>query len=298
LAEITLALDRLPEAAAAIAGGKGASLGRLSRAGLPVPPGFVITAAAFETFLEASDTARRIASLMGSLDVDDSTAVAAAAAEIRRLIAEAPVPDTIRAAIRQAYTRLPAEEPVAVRSSAVAEDGEAASFAGQQESYLNVAGAENVLDRIRDCWASFFSPRALFYRARKAVLSDSRMAVVVQTMVQADTSGVLFTVDPIRQRRDRMIVEAGPGLGEAIVSGETTPDHYVISRSDGSVLDRVLADEMRGGVLGDEDLARLCDLGLRVESVFGRPQDIEWCTRHGEVFLLQSRPITALAVHG
>jgi pyruvate,water dikinase len=262
-----------------------------------VPPGFVLTAPAFGTFLEAAGSARRIASLVGSLDVDDTIAVDAAAAEIRHLIVEAPVPDAIAASIRQASARLPAGEPVAVRSSAVAEDGEAASFAGQQETYLNVS-IDNLCGRIRDCWASFFSPRALFYRGRKTVLSDSRMAVVVQTMVQADTSGVLFTVDPIRHRRDRMIVEAGPGLGESIVSGEMTPDHYVISRSDGSVVDRFLTDEGRGQVLRDEDLTRLCDIGLRVERIFGRPQDIEWCTRHGELFLLQSRPITTLAAHG
>jgi len=124
------------------------------------------------------------------------------------------------------------------------------------------------------------------------------MAVVVQTMVQADTSGVMFTVDPIHQRRDRMIVEAAPGLGEAIVSGAITPDHYVISRSDGSVLDRFLADETRGRVLGDKELAHLCDVGLTVEGFFGLPQDIEWCMRQGRLFLLQSRPITTLAAHG
>ena len=298
MAEITLALDKLPEVATAIAGGKGASLGRMSRAGLPVPPGFVVTAAAFETFLEASGVAGRIASLIGSLDVDDSAAVEAAAAEMRRLIVGALVPDIIAVSIRQAQALLPAGEPVAVRSSAVAEDGETASFAGQQETYLNVSGADEVLERIRDCWASFFSPRALFYRARKAVLADCRMAVVVQTMVQADTSGVMFTVDPIHQRRDRMIVEAAPGLGEAIVSGAITPDHYVISRSDGSVLDRFLADETRGRVLGDKDLAHLCDVGLTVEGFFGLPQDIEWCMRQGRLFLLQSRPITTLAAHG
>lgn len=298
MAEITLALDGLPEGATALAGGKGASLGRLSRAGLPVPPGFVITAPAFEAFLDATESAGRVASLMGSLDVDDSTAVDATAAEIRRLIVEASFPDTIRVSIHQACARLPVGKLMAVRSSAVAEDGETASFAGQQETYLNVSGADNVLGRILDCWASFFSPRALFYRARKAALLDIRMAVVVQTMVQADTSGVLFTVDPIRHRRDRMIVEAGPGLGEAIVSGEMTPDHYVVSRTDGSVIDCVLADEARGRILRDQDVVRLCQTGLRVEEVFGQPQDIEWCTRQGELFLLQSRPITTLATHG
>ena len=159
------------------------------------------------------------------------------------------------------------------------EDGLTASFAGQQESYLNVRGGDAVLDRVRECWASFFSPRALFYRAQKAVLADTRMAVVVQEMVQADKSGVMFTVDPIRNRRDCMVIEGAPGLGEAIVSGEITPDHYVVSRDDGAVVDKFIPDEERGRVLSDAELNGLRELGLRLEAFFGSPQDVEWCIR-------------------
>ena len=155
-----------------------------------------------------------------------------------------------------------------------------------------------MLDRVRECWASFFSPRALFYRAQKAVLADTRMAVVVQEMVQADKSGVMFTVDPIRNRRTCMVIEGAPGLGEAIVSGEVTPDHYVVSRDDGSVLESFIPDEERSRVLSDQELDGLRTLGLRLEAFFGSPQDVEWCSRAGELLLLQSRPITTLGAHG
>ena len=178
------------------------------------------------------------------------------------------------------------------------EDGLTASFAGQQESYLNVRGGDAVLDRVRECWASFFSPRALFYRAQKAVLADTRMAVVVQEMVQADKSGVMFTVDPIRNRRDCMVIEGAPGLGEAIVSGEITPDHYVVSREEGVIVEVFIPDDERGRVLSEHELDGLRRLGLRLEAFFGSPQDVEWCIRGGELLLLQSRPITTLGAHG
>ena len=187
---------------------------------------------------------------------------------------------------------------LAARSRAVSEDGQTASFAGQQESYLNVRGGDQVLHRVRECWASFFSPRALFYRARKAVLADTRMAVVVQEMVQADKSGVMFTVDPIRNRRECMVIEGAPGLGEAIVSGEITPDHYVIARDAEIVVDVFIADGARGQVLMDRELNGLRELRLRLERFFGSPQDVEWCIRGDALLLLQSRPITTLGAHG
>jgi pyruvate,water dikinase len=151
---------------------------------------------------------------------------------------------------------------------------------------------------VQECWASFFSPRALFYRAQKAVLGDTRMAVVVQEMVQADKSGVMFTVDPIRHRREYMVIEGAPGLGDAIVSGETTPDHYVVSRADGALVDAFIPDAERGRVLSEPELNGLRDIGLRLEAFFGSPQDVEWCMRGGELLVLQSRPITTLGAHG
>jgi pyruvate, water dikinase len=205
---------------------------------------------------------------------------------------------------------------VAVRSSGISEDSQTASFAGQQETYLNVSGSANVVRKVRDCWASFFSPRALFYRGAKGALADTSMAVVVQEMVQAERSGVMFTVDPIQKRRQFMIIEAVFGLGEGIVSGAITPDHLVIDRKDGSTVEEFVAfkptaifrdcatgetgevelpeEKASARVLGEADLSSLRVLGLRLEEHFGRPQDVEWCMRGEQVFLLQSRPITVL----
>src|SRR5918994_1407272 len=173
---------------------------------------------------------------------------------------------------------------VAVRSSARAEDSEAASYAGQQETYLGVEGADEVCACVVDCWASFFSERALFYRARKGSLEDLRMAVVGQRSIRPEKSGVLFTADPVRRRRDRMVVEAVFGLGEQVVSGEVTPDHYVVDRSGNLKRERVVDER----VLGPEELRRLAGLGRRLEEKHGGPQDIEWAMVEGEIYLLQS----------
>ena len=296
-AEVVVAFADLPPDSTAIAGGKGASLSRMAAAGLPVPPGFVVAAAAFDDFLDACGGAALIAGITKELDVDDHRAVDRAAERIQHLIVSTPLPASLAEAILAAHVRLEQGDLVAVRSSAVSEDGLAASFAGQQETYLNVP-RDAVLDRVRECWASFFSPRALFYRAQKAVLADTRMAVVVQAMVQADKSGVMFTVDPIRNRRECMIVEGAAGLGEAIVSGEITPDHYVISRDDGRIIESFIPDENSGRVLADDELDGLRRLGLRLETFFGSPQDVEWCACGGELLLLQSRPITTLVKKG
>jgi pyruvate,water dikinase len=184
-----------------------------------------------------------------------------------------------REAVGEVYKRL-GGGPVAVRSSACAEDSDAASYAGQQETYLNVMGAPEVCRRIVDCWASFFSERALFYRARKGSLDDLRLAVVVQRMVNPKKSGVLFTVDPVQRRRDRM----------RVVSGEATPDHYGIDREGTSKRERLV----NGGVLDGEELAALAELGRSLEERFGGPQDIEWAIAEGNVYVLQSRPVTTL----
>jgi pyruvate,water dikinase len=297
-AETVVAFCDLPPESTAVAGGKGASLSRMAAAGLPVPPGFVVAAGAFHDFLESSGAGDLIAELTRELDVDDRHAVEQASARIQERIISTRLPLHLAEAVLAAHERLEHGAIVAVRSSAVSEDGLTASFAGQQESYLNVAGSDAVLERVRECWASFFSPRALFYRAQKGVLSDTRMAVVVQEMVQADRSGVMFTVDPIRNRRECMIIEGAPGLGDAIVSGEITPDHYVVSRDDGTVLDAFIADDDRGRVLSDGELNGLRTLGLRLESFFGCPQDVEWCIRGDQVLLVQSRAITTLGTHG
>ena len=287
------------------AGGKGASLARMTSLGLPVPPGFVVPAGALAAAL--ADGGAELRALVRGGDP------AEVAPRAQAIVAAVGMPAELSDAIRAAYAALgEGDVPVAVRSSACAEDSEAASFAGQQETYLHVRGSEAVLERVRDCWASFFSERALFYRARKGSLDDLGMAVVVQRMVEADIAGVLFTCDPVQKRRDRMVVEAVLGLGEAVVSGQVTPDHYVLKRDgtvkkaqvqvqpyaivalpEGGTHERELSAEEGGSrKVGDEHLAALARIGDDLEKRLGSPQDIEWAVQDGELYVLQARPVT------
>jgi pyruvate,water dikinase len=273
------------------AGGKGASLARMSGLGLPVPQGFVVPADC----------------LAAAVDADALRAALPDHEKAQAIVAGAEVPPEVA----EAYAALGDDPPVAVRSSACAEDSETASYAGQQETYLYVRGAEAVLDRVRDCWASFFSERAIFYRGKMGSLDDLGMAVVVQRMVRADVAGVLFTCDPVHGRRDRMVVEAVLGLGEAAVSGQVTPDHYILKR-DGTVRkaqvseqpfavvpveaggteERELGPEGAEQKLGEEHLRALAQLGDDLEQRLGGPQDIEWALEGGELYVLQARPVT------
>jgi pyruvate,water dikinase len=254
----------------AVAGGKGASLARLTAEGLPVPPGFVVSSDALQRVVDTE----RLRGLARAGDHDGAQA----------LVHKTAAPE----AVRGAYDELGGL--VAVRSSACAEDSEAASFAGQQETFLNVLGSAEVSRHVVECWASFFAERALFYRARKGSLDDLRMAVVVQRMVEPDKAGVLFTCDAVQRRRDQMIVEAVAGLGEHVVSGHVTPDHYVVDRG-GRVKRQATPN---GGVLAAAEIERLAALGRDLEERFGMPQDIEWALAGDRLYLLQSRPVTTL----
>jgi pyruvate,water dikinase len=256
---------------ARLAGGKGASLANMTAEGLPVPPGFVIPA----YVLEQSVDVERLREL--TLAQDHKGA--------QELIHQVRFP---RELIIADYEQV--GKKVAVRSSACAEDSEAASYAGQQETYLNVSGGDGVCTRVVDCWASFFSERAIFYRARKGSLADLGMAVVVQKMLDPVKSGVLFTADPVSRRRDRMIIESVFGLGEQVVSGEVTPDHYVVDRA-GKIKREHIVDKR---VLEPEEIQQLVNLGRKLEEHFGMPQDIEWGIEDGKIYLLQSRPVTTL----
>src|SRR3954454_8239939 len=256
-----------------LTGGKGASLATMTAEGLPVPPGFVITSAAFAGAVD-SDAVREA---MRNKDVEAARSLVAAARPPRELI-------------EAEYARLTGL--VAVRSWACAEDSEGASYAGQQETFLNTDGLEAVLHNVVECWLSFFTDRAVFYREEKGSLEDVAMAVVVQQMVDSRKSGVMFTVDPVHGRRDRMVVEAARGLGEAVVSGEVTPDNYTLSR-DGVVKKSKVVDGER--VLTDDECAALARMGRQLARLHGCPQDIEWAfDAAGDLYLLQSRPITTI----
>src|SRR6267143_187790 len=264
-------LDELTATDLSEAGGKGANLGELRRAGFPVPDGFVVTTAAYALAAEASG-------------VSGETP---ATARVR--LAATPVPAGIADAVRDAYRAL-GSPAVAVRSSATAEDLPDASFAGQQDTTLGVLGEDAVLDAVRRCWASLWNDRAVAYRKTHGVPAHGlRLAVVVQRMVDAQIAGVLFTADPITGRRHRAAIEAVRGLGEQLVSGAVNPDHYIVNSRSGSVLER------RGDILSDAQLRELAAEGARIEEHFGRPQDIEWAIdRNGKLWIVQSRDITTL----
>ena len=256
-----------------LTGGKGASLATMTAEGLPVPPGFVITSAAFAAAVD--EEALREA--MRHKDVEAARALVAATQPPRELI-------------EREFARL--SGPVAVRSSACAEDSEGASYAGQQDTFLNTDGLEAVLHHVVECWLSFFTDRAVFYRQEKGSLEDVAMAVVVQQMIDSQKSGVLFTVDPVHGRKDRMVVEAARGLGEAVVSGEVTPDNYTLNR-EGVVKKSKVVDTER--VLTDGECAALARMGHKLVELHGGPQDIEWAfDATGNLYLLQSRPITTI----
>lgn len=276
-----------------LAGGKGASLARMHAQGFPVPPGFVLLA----HLLEQSVDSEKLRAFALALDHQAAQALIQQAEPPREMInagyeqigGNAFPSNTLRKASGGSGV---GGQPVkvAVRSSARAEDSDVASYAGQQETYLNVVGGDDVCARVIDCWSSFFSERALFYRSRKGSLNDLGMAVVVQKMLQPSKSGVLFTVDPVNRRRDRMIIEAVFGLGEPVVSGQVTPDHYVIDRA-GNVKREQIVDQR---VLEPDEIRQLAEMGSELSNRFGSPQDIEWAFEDGTLYLLQSRPITTL----
>ena len=292
------------------AGGKGAGLAAMTRLGLPVPAAFVVRASVLADLLESTGERERVLSLLAQAG---EAGAAETARSIQPLIRALRLPALLSDEIDRALERLSCKTGVAVRSSASVEDSETASYAGQQDTYLNVKEKDEVPDRIRDCWASYFSERALFYRSRHGKLDDLGMAVVVQRQIEAERSGVMFTIDPVRRRRDQMMIEAVWGLGEAVVSGRATPDHYVVSRGGTVKQVRISAQEVamradksggvtqyelspeRGGarVLSDAELANLADLGRTLEGHFGSPQDVEFAFEGERLYLLQSRPVTA-----
>ncbi|MFD7319781.1 PEP/pyruvate-binding domain-containing protein [Streptomyces sp. NPDC059875] len=301
------------------AGGKGAALSELARAGLPVPGGFHVTTAAYQEFVTSTGVADRIrAELTAASGPDwDPDTDAGAGARIRALFEEGPLPPALEQAISKAYAELgDGARTVAVRSSATAEDLPDLSFAGQQDTYLNITGESTLLAAVRRCWASLWTDRALAYRARAGIAHEEvSLAVVVQELVAADAAGVMFTVDPLGGRADRLVVNAAWGLGEAVVSGLVTPDTLVVDRltsavveeriaakevmtvptADGTAEQPVPADLREAPVLTTAEAGELARLGLAIEELYGEPRDVEWAREAGSFRILQARPITTVA---
>jgi len=297
-------------------GGKGASLARLAAAGLPVPPGFQITTAAYRRFVVEHGLQEQILAAVSAATPDQPATLEEASGRIEQLFAQNAMPGDIAEAIRRAYAGLGAgDAPVAVRSSATAEDLPEMSFAGQQETYLNMRGEAMVLDAVKRCWASLWTARAIGYRARHNIApQDVSLAVVVQVLVPADAAGILFTANPLTGARSQMLINAAWGLGEAIVGGHVTPDTVVVDKASGKVVERnigkkdvmtvrtpdgtreepVPSSRRNKAVLRPAQTAELARLGARIEDLYGRPMDIEWALHAGHISIVQARPITAL----
>jgi pyruvate, water dikinase len=311
-------LQDVSESDLPLVGGKAGKLGELIREGLPVPPGFIVTTEAYQAFVDATRLAQEIPQALASIQVDQPPTVEAASQRIRSAFESTAFPPELEQTLRAAYERFAKGHQVrfsAVRSSATAEDLEGASFAGLQDTYLNVAGADHILTSIKKCWGSLFTPRVLVYRQKKGFDHAAvKLAVLVQKMVDATVSGILFTRDP-NTGENHMIIEAGWGLGEAIVGGEVTPDHYVVDGATQKVVHKQISEQKvrivradGGGnrreeipasdrsvqKLSDQRLARLVSLARVIESHYRRPMDVEWCGDANALYIVQARPVTTI----
>lgn len=303
-------------------GGKGMSLAKLAAADFPVPAGFHITTQAYEQFVAANDLQPAIEEALSEVDVSKPATLEAASQAIQAHFAAASMPGEVANAIVDAYASLPGRNPaVAVRSSATAEDLPEASFAGQQDTYLNVSGADQVLPAVLKCWASLWTARAIGYRARQGIGAKGvALAVVVQLLVEAEAAGILFTINPLNGRQEEIVINASWGLGEAVVGGAVTPDTITVSKAEGQVIHRETAEKQvmtvrldaptasgRGTderqvpenlrsvpVLSDAKAVELARLGEQIEALYGMPMDIEWTLADGSFAIVQARPVTAL----
>ena len=313
---LVLPLTTLDRTQLSLVGGKAASLGELIRAGFSVPGGFCVTTIAYALVSASLEPILAELARLRNDDVEDIAHQAELAAAARDAVLQSSIPTSITGAITRAYRALGNEEPVAVRSSATAEDLPSASFAGQQETYLNIIGVEAVLTAVQRCWSSLWTERAVSYRRILGIDPGAvRMAVVVQRMIVAQSAGVLFTANPLTGKRRQVVIDANPGLGEAVVSGATNPDHFVVNTTTGEIVERRPGDKQiviqatpGGGTrkiaadsrtpepcLSDAQVRALAELGAKVEVHFAAPQDIEWAMNaSGQFFLLQARPITTL----
>jgi len=305
-----------PQANLETVGGKGMSLAKLAKAGLPVPGGFHVTTEAYRQFVTGHNLEDGITEALKAVDTAQPSTLEIASASINKLFTLAEIPGDLANAIVNAYAALPGSEPaVAVRSSATAEDLPDASFAGQQETYLNITGADKVLEATKKCWASLWTARAIGYRARQGIgVEGVALAVVVQLLVNAEAAGIMFTANPLNGNRNQVVINAAWGLGEAVVGGAVTPDIITVDRLTGGVIHRDTAEKLvmtirtktgteeqpvpgslqKVPVLSDEQAANLTRYGTEIEELYGMPMDIEWTLVDGEFAIVQARPITAM----
>lgn len=297
-------------------GGKAANLGEMINSGFPVPLGFVVTSYAYFTFLQKNKLDLKIKHLLGTLNFNSPDSLSQVSRNIKKLIVSSPIPEEVTKAVFQEYKKLGLTTLVAVRSSATSEDSKDASFAGQQETFLNVSGEAHLMEKIRQGWASLFDARAMYYRhEEKMDQLTSGIALAIQEMVQSQESGIMFTVDPVINNKDRITIEAIYGLGEYIVQGKVTPDHYEVAKEDLVIVDKKIAtqkvmlvkkndENVETAVLKtkqdlqkitDEDIVELAKLGKKLESHYFFPQDSEWAKSNGKLYIVQTRPITTLS---
>ena len=312
-------LDEINKKNILTAGGKGANLGELMRVGIPVPPGFVVLARAFEKFLEETDINVEIEARRKKINIQDLESVEESSEILRDLILKGKIPKEIKKEIFEAFDKLKAKY-VAVRSSATTEDSKIDSWAGQLETYLNTT-REDLIENIKKCWASLYTPRALFYRVKRRLKRKKvSVAVVVQKMVQSEVFGVCFTVHPVTKDKNQMVIEAAWGLGEILVQGKVTPDTYVIDKSkvknqkskfildknvnsqiemlvrdkEGNKIAPVPKSKIKKQKLSEKQMKELAKLCIKIENHYKNPQDIEWALERNKFYILQTRPITAL----
>jgi pyruvate,water dikinase len=289
-----LPLDVARNVDASMVGAKAMSLFHMLDLGLPVPPGFCITTDAYRDHLDSANLTPKIAAAVTTLEQAEPQKKKDILSEVRQIIIQPPMAETLRRQIEEHYRAFSGKR-TAVRSSATAEDLPGQSFAGQYDTYLGVAGLEECIEAVKKCWASLWTERAYDYRQKNAMNHlDVRMAVIVQGMIDADISGITFTADPVTADTEKIVIEAARGLGEDIVRGKVTPDRFVLTKAALEIADRRTAEPDGRLCIDDSAAARLAELAVKVESHFGVPQDIEWSMKHGQVWLLQSRPITTL----
>lgn len=299
-----------------LVGGKGANLGEMAHAGFPVPPGFCLTTVAFKKFIAACSDSDMLYALLDTVTTDNVETVRNVGLRVRQVLLEVPMPGDVTDAVRHSWQEIGVDHAYAVRSSATAEDLPDASFAGQQDTYLNISGEAAMLDAIQRCWVSLFTDRSILYRTQNGFSHrEVQLSVVVQQMVMSEKSGILFTADPLTGHRHIVTIDASFGLGEALVSGLVSPDAYRVDKRTRNILDRQISDKQiaifpknNGGtrqvtlseeqrkqtVLTDAQILALAELGCKIESHYGVPQDIEWSIADGQIYLLQTRPITSL----